>query len=77
MTIGVRRFDLEALGMPEFGELWDHTGFVKSFMLYRPEEDATIRGTLNQATARGVFSELRPVAALVPEVLRELHENSS
>jgi CubicO group peptidase (beta-lactamase class C family) len=70
--LGVRRFDLGGLGLEGFGELWGHTGFIKSFMLYWPEESATICGTLNQASAQGAFSEHRPVAALVPAVLREL-----
>jgi D-alanyl-D-alanine carboxypeptidase len=70
--LGVRHFALGALGMPGFGELWGHTGFVKSFMLYWPEEDALVCGTLNQSAAKGVFSKLRPVAALVPAVLQDL-----
>ena len=41
--------------MPGFGELWGHTGFIKSFMLYWPQENATICGTLNQANAQGTF----------------------
>jgi hypothetical protein len=44
----------------------------KSFALYWPERDAVLCGTLNQSAAKGVFSELRPVAALVPDVLRAL-----
>lgn len=71
--LGVRRFVLEGLGMPGFGELWGHTGFLKSFMLYWPERDATICGTLNQSAAKGVFSTLRPLAAIVPAIMRELH----
>jgi D-alanyl-D-alanine carboxypeptidase len=70
--LGVRHFVLADLGMPEFGELWGHTGFIKSFMLYWPELDAVICGTLNQSAAKGAFSRLRPVAALVPAVLQEL-----
>ena len=70
--LGVRDFALAALGMRSFGELWGHTGFLKSFMLYFPELDAVICGTLNQSAAMGVFSRLRPVAALVPVVLRDL-----
>jgi hypothetical protein len=31
-----------------------------------------ITGTLNQSAAQGAFSRLRPVAALVPAVLRDL-----
>jgi hypothetical protein len=63
---------LGELGMAGFGELWGHTGFLKSFMLYWPERDAVLCGTLNQSAARGVFSRLRPVAALVPTVLQDL-----
>ena len=70
--LGVRRFALADLGMPGFGELFGHTGFLKSFMLYWPEGDAVICGTLNQSAAAGAFSRLRPVAALVPAVLRDL-----
>jgi hypothetical protein len=70
--LAVRRFVPEELGMPELGEIWGHTGFLKSFMLYWPERDATICGTLNQSAAPGVFSQLRPVAALVPAAMREL-----
>jgi D-alanyl-D-alanine carboxypeptidase len=70
--LGVRRFALAELGMPAFGELFGHTGFLKSFMLYWPERDAVICGTLNQSAAQGTFSRLRPVAALVPAILRDL-----
>ncbi len=70
--LGVRRFVLEELEMPESGQLWGHTGFLKPFMLYWPERKASICGTLNQSAAKGVFSELRPVSALVPAVMREL-----
>jgi len=70
--LGVRRFALAELGMPGFGELWGHTGFLKSFMLYWPERDALLCGTLNQSAAKGAFSRLRPVAALVPAVLLDL-----
>jgi len=73
--LGVRRFVLDELGMPGFGELWGHTGFMKAFMLCWPEREAAICGTLNQAAARGVFSELRPVAAIVPAVLRALQSS--
>lgn len=72
--LGVRRFDLDQLGMPGFGELWGHTGFLKAFMLYWPKRQVSICGTLNQSAARGVFSELRPVSALVPAVMRALRE---
>ena len=75
--LGVRRFALAELSMAGFGELWGHTGFLKSFMLYWPERDATICGTLNQSAAEGAFSELRPVAAIVPAVLRELDARSN
>ena len=71
--LGVRRFVLEDLGMPGFGEIWGHTGFLKSFMLYWPERDATICGTLNRSAAPGAFSRLRPVAAIVPAAMRELN----
>ena len=74
--LGVRRFVLEELGMPGFGELWGHTGFLKSFMLYWPERDATICGTLNQSAAKGVFSTLRPLAAIVPAIVCELQKYS-
>jgi len=70
--LGMRRFVLDELGMPGFGELWGHTGFLKSFILYWPERDATICGTLNQSAAPGAFSRLRPVAAIVPAAMREL-----
>jgi CubicO group peptidase (beta-lactamase class C family) len=70
--LGARRFVLEELGMSGCGELWGHTGFLKSFMLYWPERDATICGTLNQSAAPGAFSRLRPVAAIVPAAMREL-----
>lgn len=70
--LGVRCFSLAELGMPGFGELCGHTGFLKSFMLHWPELDALICGTLNQSAAKGAFSRLRPVAELVPAVLREL-----
>jgi CubicO group peptidase (beta-lactamase class C family) len=70
--LGVRHFALAELDMPGFGELWGHTGFLKSFMLYWPEGDAVICGTLNQSAAQGAFSRLRPVAARVPAVLRDL-----
>jgi len=72
--LGVRRFVLAELGMPGFGELRGHTGFLKSFMLYWPERDATICGTLNQSAAPGAFSQLRPVAAIVPAAMRALNE---
>jgi D-alanyl-D-alanine carboxypeptidase len=67
---------LEELGMPGFGDLWGHTGFLKSFMLYWPKGDAVLCGTLNQSAARGVFSRLRPVAAIVPSVIGELEHGS-
>ena len=70
--LGVRRFVPEEQGMPELGENWGHTGFLKSYMLYWPERDATICGTLNQAAAPGACSRLRPVAAIVPAAMREL-----
>jgi D-alanyl-D-alanine carboxypeptidase len=70
--LGVRRFVPEELGMPELGEIWGHTGFLKSFMLYWPERDATICGTLNQSAAPGAFSRLRPVAAIVPAAMHDL-----
>ena len=70
--LGLRRFDLSALGLPGYGGLWGHTGFLKAFALYWPAMDVTICGTLNQSRARGVFSQLRPVAELVPAVLRLL-----
>ena len=74
--LGVRRFVLDELGWPGFGELWGHTGFLKSFMLYWPQRDAAICGTLNQSAARGVFSTLRPVSAVVPAVMSELQKHS-
>ena len=70
--LGVRHFALADLSMPGLGELWGHTGFLKSFMLYWPERDAVLCGTLNQSAAKGAFSRLRPVAALVPAVLQVL-----
>lgn len=66
--LGLRRFDLDKLGIAG-GELWGHTGFLKSFMLYWPSADAILCGSLNQSATRGVFSELRPVAALVRDLL--------
>lgn len=68
-ALGIRHFDLEALGVAGGGTLWGHTGFLKSFMLYWPMGDAVLCGTLNQSRARGAFSERRPVAALVGDVL--------
>ena len=73
--LGVRRFVPEKLGTPELGEIWGHTGFLKSFMLYWPERDATICGTLNQSAAPGAFSQLRPLAAIVPAAMRELRQH--
>jgi CubicO group peptidase (beta-lactamase class C family) len=70
--LGVRHFALADLGMPGLGELWGHTGFLKSFMLYWPECRAVLCGTLNQSAAKGAFSQLRPVAAIVPAVLQDL-----
>ena len=70
--LGVRRFVLAELGQPGVGELWGHTGFLKSFMLYWPERDAVLCGTLNQSAAKGAFSGRRPVAALVPDLLCNL-----
>jgi D-alanyl-D-alanine carboxypeptidase len=70
--LGVRHFALADLGMPGLGELWGHTGFLKSFMLYWPECAAVLCGTLNQSAAKGAFSQLRPIAALVPAVLQDL-----
>lgn len=70
--LGIRRFLLEELDMPGYGELWGHTGFVKAFMLYWPGKNMILCGTLNQANAQGVFSRLRPVPAIIPEVLRQL-----
>lgn len=67
--LGIRRFVLEELGLAISGELWGHTGSSKSFMLYWPEADTTICGTLNQDEARGTWSELLPVTTLVPEVV--------
>lgn len=75
--LGVRRFALAELGMAGCGELWGHTGFIKSFMLYWPEREATICGTLNQSAAEGAFSELRPVAAVVAAVVRGLRERAA
>ncbi|MGI9570872.1 MAG: serine hydrolase domain-containing protein, partial [Desulfobulbia bacterium] len=63
--LGVRCFNLDELQMPQMGELVGHTGFIKSFMLYWPKGNTTICGTLNQSTAKGVFSKLRPVSSLV------------
>lgn len=67
--LGIRHFDLDALGMEHGGALWGHTGFLKSFMLYWPAADAVLCGTLNQSGAEGVFSQLRPVTTLVRDVL--------
>ncbi|HEX6143798.1 MAG TPA: serine hydrolase domain-containing protein [Geminicoccaceae bacterium] len=67
--LGVRRFVLDQLGLPGMGELWGHTGFLKSFMLYWPARDLTLCGTLNQSAAAGAFSRLRPAPALVPATL--------
>lgn len=71
--LGVRRFMLEELGIAGFGEVWGHTGFLNAFMLYWPEQDATIVGTLNQQAAKGVWSRVRPVSCMVPEVMRKLN----
>lgn len=73
--LGVRRFALEELGMPGYGEVWGHTGALGSFVLYWPEEGAVLAGTLNQSEARGVWSEVRPVPYLVPEILRGMRED--
>ncbi len=75
--LGLRRFDLSVFDLKGLGDLWGHTGFIKSFMLYWPQGDTTICGTLNQATAQGTFSHLRPVAALVLAVLRALWKGST
>jgi hypothetical protein len=75
--LGVRRFDLSVFDLKRLGDLWGHTGFIKSFMLYWTQEDATICGTLNQSMAQGTFSHRRPVAALIPAVLRELWQAST
>lgn len=68
--LGVRRFALGELGMPGYGEVWGHTGALGSFALYWPEEGAVLAGTLNQSGAKGTWSEVRPVPALVPGILR-------
>jgi len=68
----VRRFVPKELGMAGYGEVWGHTGFLNAFMLYWPEADATIVGTLNQQAAKGVGSRLRPLSRIVPLVMREL-----
>ena len=67
--LGVRRFLLEELGRPGLGELWGHTGFVKSFMLYWPVQDVVLCGTVNQSQAHGVFSQLRPVSVMIPTII--------
>jgi D-alanyl-D-alanine carboxypeptidase len=67
--LGLRHFDLDRLGLEGGGALWGHTGFLKAFMLYWPPADAVLCGTLNQSAASGVFSQLRPVATLVRDVL--------
>lgn len=46
-------------------------------MLYWPERDTTICGTLNQSAARGAFSKLRPVAALVAAVIQALDQHAA
>jgi CubicO group peptidase (beta-lactamase class C family) len=68
--LGVRRFLLDELGMPGVGQLWGHTGFVKSFMLYCPEQDMVLCGTFNHSDAQGVFSRFRPVSTIIPETIR-------
>ena len=55
------------------GELWGHTGFVKSFMLYWPVQDVVLCGTLNQSQTHGVFSQLRPVSVMIPTIIDYLY----
>jgi hypothetical protein len=43
-------------------------------MLYWPERDTALRGTLNQSAAPVGFSHLTPVAAIVPAVMCELRQ---
>ena len=74
--LGVRHFDLAKLGLSGFGSLWGHTGFLKAFMLYWPEGEVILCGTMNQSQATGVFSEFRPVSTLVPAVLQLLRTNT-
>ena len=70
--LGVRGFDLGRLGFPDCGQLWGHTGFLKSFVFYWPDRDVTFCGTLNQSAAQGAFSSVRPVSALVPALVEVL-----
>jgi len=73
--LGLRHFDLDRLGVEGGGALWGHTGFLKAFMLYWPTADAILCGTLNQSAASGVFSQLRPVAALMRDLLPLLRQD--
>jgi D-alanyl-D-alanine carboxypeptidase len=75
--LGVRRFVPSELGEPDLGEVWGHSGALKSFMFYSPSLDATLCGTLNQAVTEGVWSDVRPIAPLMPATLRLLTTNAA
>ncbi len=67
--LGVRRFVLSEVGDPHSGEIWGHTGALNVSMFYYPTLDIIITGTLNQSLVSGVWSSVRPVPLIVPEVL--------
>lgn len=67
--LGVRRFVLPEVGVAHPGEIWGHTGALNVSMFYYPHRDVTITGTLNQASVPGVWSQVRPVPVIVPQVL--------
>ena len=71
--LGIRRFDLSCFGLGD-GELWGHSGFLKSFLFHWPSRDITLAGTLNQSHAPGAFSTVRPVSVLVRDVVGVLGE---
>jgi D-alanyl-D-alanine carboxypeptidase len=72
--LGVRCFFPAEFGQRVFSKVWGHSGALKSFMFYSPSLNATITGTLNQAATEGVWSSVRPVAPLLPQVLLALAE---
>lgn len=65
--LGVARLDYAAFGFSEVGVVIGHDGFPGSFMLYAPEQDITIIGTLNQFAP-----ETKPMLQWVGEILREV-----
>lgn len=49
--------------------MYGHTGALNVLMLYSPTLNMTVTGTLNQSDVPGVWSRVRPVSKLVPELL--------